>query len=140
VKPKKFEPFEHTADIGLVVYGLTLKTLFKNSASGMFSFLADLSSITPDKKVFIEVRGIDYESLLINFLNEMLFQFNTKKIIFSEFNIKQFKKYYLKAEISGCRLSELKTGPHYEIKAATYHNLKISRLKNSFETRILFDI
>jgi SHS2 domain-containing protein len=72
-KKIKFEVVEHTADIGIKVYGKNLQQLYENAAYGMFSLLLDLEKVRPDKKLKISVEGGDPESLLVNWLNELIY-------------------------------------------------------------------
>jgi len=84
---KKYEPFAHTADLGLRVWGKSLEELFTNAAEGMFSLITDIEKVMPKKRVAIEMEGLDEVSLLVNYLNELLFQFEAHGMLFSRFKI-----------------------------------------------------
>jgi len=139
-KQQKFKPLEHTADIGISVRGKTLEELFENASYGMFSILVEnLNEVLPLKKLNVSIQGIDKESLLINYLNELLYIYSTKKIVFSKFKIK-INKNKLKSIIFGEKFNSKKHIIYNEIKAATYHNLKIKQYNNMFSTQIIFDV
>lgn len=140
---KKFEIIDHTADIGIKVYGKTLKELFINSAFGMFSLLADLDEIKKEIKNKITVHGVDNESLLVNWLNELVYRLSSKQMIYSGFDIKEMKngkKYLLSAEICGQKINPGKQILPFEIKSATYSALKIKKIKKGYSATIIFDV
>lgn len=137
---RKFVVVEHTADIGLTAYGKTLNELFENSAYGMFSQITDIEKVKPKDKVEVQVEGYDKESLLVNWLNELIYFLTTKKMLFSQFKIKKIRDNSLSAEIRGQKIDCKKHLCHLEIKAATYHNLKISKTKEGYQTTIIFDV
>jgi len=148
---------EHTADIGIQVYGKTLEELFENSAYGMFSQITDIEKVNPEEKVEVQVEGYDKESLLVNWLNELLYLSTTKKMFFSQFKVKSIFAKDAKGElpqrtqkkgelpkllawIKGQKIDCKKHFCHLEIKAATYHNLKIEQNKEGYQTTIIFDV
>lgn len=143
---------EHTSDIGISVIADTLKELFEKSAYGMFSLLVDkMKEVFCKKKLKIKVDGIDPESLLVNWLNELLYVYNTKKMLFSKFKLniysdknrrdKNKEILKLSAEIFGEKIIPQKHNICIEIKSATYHNLKIQRLvSGKYQTQIIFDV
>lgn len=150
---RRFVIIEHTADIGVTVYGKTLEELFENSAYGMFSQMTDIEKVNPEDKVEVQVEGYDKESLLVNWLNELLYLPTTKRMLFSQFKIKNLnvvedlglpsknkEQMSLTAEIRGEKINPKKHSLHLEIKAATYHNLKITKTKKGYQTTIIFDV
>src|SRR5689334_2592001 len=84
---KPYEVFEHTADIGLRVYGETLPALFRNAAMGMESLLVPLEQVQQVTHREITVTGHDHLSLLIAWLNELIFLFDTEYLLFREIEI-----------------------------------------------------
>ena len=137
---RRFVIIEHTADIGITVYGKSLEELFENSAYGMFSQMTDIKKVNPEDKVEVQVEGYDKESLLVNWLNELLYLSTTRKILFSEFKLRKIRNNSLSAEIRGEKINPKKHFLHLEIKAATYHNLKITKTKKGYQTTIIFDV
>ncbi|MBU2567467.1 MAG: archease [Elusimicrobia bacterium] len=142
----KFKIIEHTADIGLQVFGGTLAGLFENAATGMLSIMLDgVDGVRPKKTYRIKTEGVDYESLLINFLNELVYRFSADKFLFILFRVKRMGekagKYFMSAEASGEKIDPAKHKLNFEIKAATYHDIKIKRRKDgSYTTKIIFDV
>ncbi len=137
---KRFEIVDHTADIAMRAYGSTLKELFQNAALGMFNILADLEGIKSSTEIAVKVDAIDKEELLIAWLEELLYNFYTKNIIFSEFNITELTDTDLAAKVKGRFIGENKNRLKSEIKAATRHELKIDKNGDKYETQIVFDV
>lgn len=137
---KPFEIVDHTADIRIKAYGKSLKELFENAAFGMFNILADLEGITTSTELGIKVEAIDKEELLIEWLDELLFNFYTKHIIFCDFNIAELTDKNLTAKVKGRFIGENKNRLKTEIKAATRHGLEITNKKDTYEVQIVFDV
>ena len=126
---RRFEVIDHTADVGIIAYGRDLEEAFANSAYGMFSLIADLDGVQEKVSRKVDIESIDQEALLVDWLNELLYLFDVKHIIFKRFEITALSQNRLQARIYGEKVDksrhQLKTG----IKAATYHMLKIEKNK-----------
>ncbi len=137
---KKYEIIDHTADIGIKVYGKNLRELFQNAAYGMFDIAADLEGIKPSTSINIRVEAQDHEELLLNWLDELIYNFYTKGIIFSEFNIRSLESNYIDADVKGKHIGDNKSRLKTEIKAVTYHELKIEETPDGYTARVIFDV
>ena len=137
---KPFEILDHTADISIKAYGKDLKELFRNTAFGMFSILADLEGITNSTEMEIKVEAPDTEELLVEWLDELLYNFYTKTLIFSKFDITELTDKKLTAKVKGRFVWENKNRLKTEIKAATRHDLHIEKKEDRYEVRIVFDV
>ncbi|MCM8832580.1 MAG: archease [Candidatus Omnitrophica bacterium] len=139
---KKFEFINHTADIGIRVYGKTLEELFINSAFGMYNVICEkFKKILPKQKYKNTITSFDNESLIISSLNDLLYQTFVNKILFCNFEVKNFQSDHLITFVCyGEEYNKNKHGHLIELKSVTFHNIKIK--KNSyglFETTIIFD-
>ncbi len=136
---KRFEILDHTADTGIIAYGDDLKAAFENAALGMFSLVTDLNSIENNQTRKVNINSSDCESLLVSWLNELIYLFDVENIIFSKFDIILLEKDTLSAIVYGEKVDlsrhEIKTG----IKAATYHMLEVKE-KDKCRVQVLFDI
>lgn len=137
---KPFEMMNHTADISIKAYGKSLKELFENAALGMFNILADLEGITTSTELEIKVEAPDKQELLVEWLDELLYDFYTKHIIFCEFNITELTDKNLTAKVKGRFIGENKNRLKTEIKAATRHDLRIKKKEDTYEVQIVFDV
>lgn len=141
---QKFKILEHTADIALEVYGKNLKELFANAAEGMF-FCMGISkkdwkrlSLISQKTKKIKIKSLDKESLLVDFLNELLYLLFTNNKIYSEIKIDKLTDKELEARTR--EISSREIDLKIEIKAATFHNLEIKKENKNWRTVIIFDI
>ncbi|MFH1283851.1 MAG: archease [bacterium] len=136
-----FTPIEHTADVGLEVWGKTLEELFGAAACGMFSFFTSLEDIKPSKSKNVVVKSNDLEELLVDWLNELNYLFETEKFVFNTFKITIDKsKFTLKAKCTGEKIDLSKREVMTEIKAATFSDLQIKRQNNLYKTTVIFDV
>lgn len=137
---KRYEQFPHTADIGVRVFGMDLKELFENAAFAMFDIIADLENISEGAGETIELDAHDDEELLVLWLDELLYRFCTKQIIYYRFDIEYLAAGRLRAKVygrpTGANRNRLKT----EIKAATYSDLAIKKSDDGYEVEIIFDV
>ena len=137
---KRYEQFSHTADIGVRVFGKTLKELFENAAFAMFDILADLEGLKGEITQDFELTAPNHEELLISWLEELLYNFYTKSIIFYKFEVKELSGDFLRAKAFGRLVSKNRNRLKTEIKAATYYNLKIIKKDDYYEVAIIFDV
>jgi SHS2 domain-containing protein len=130
-----FSEVEHTADWSIRVNGVTLPELFVNAATGMYSLVTDLS-FAPTVERKIEVKGMDAEALLVNWLNELLYYTEMHGDVFCRFHIESFESAHLLAVAKAGRGIELKK----QIKAVTFHNLQIASDDDGYHVTIVFDV
>lgn len=140
---KNYELIEHTADIGIKVSGKDLKELFKNVALAMFDIIAERRPENrvqrPETQILtIKQKADNLEELFVNWLNELLSLSATKEKIFCDFKFKSLDEHNLEAEAIGCDVKDYKINT--EIKAATYHELKIEKTKSGWQAQIIFDV
>jgi SHS2 domain-containing protein len=125
----RFELIDHTADAGIIAYGSDLKEAFANSAYGMFSLIADLDAVKEKVSHKVDVRSTDQEALLVDWLNELLYLFDVKHIIFKRFEITALSRNRLQATVYGEKVDTPRHQLKTAVKAATYHMLKIEKNK-----------
>jgi SHS2 domain-containing protein len=132
---KQFEEVDHTADIAVHVWGRDLAELFANAAYGMAHLLADVD-IVPTVKETIELQAEDVESLLVDWLSELLFLGERDNVVFTAIDKLQVTPNRLHADIQGGPIQER----HRHIKAVTFSELHIIQKNTGYETVIVFDV
>jgi len=137
---KRYEQFPHTADIGVRVFGKDLKELFENAAFAMFDIIADLEGMTGKTTETFKVEAADDESLLVAWLDELLYIFYTKQLIFYKFTIDELEGGKLRASAIGRPIAANRNRLKTEIKAATYSDLKINKIADGYSVEIIFDV
>jgi len=139
--PKKdFEIIDHTGDVAVIVYGDDLKQLFSNAASALFSLVADPESIRQQLQRDVKITSEDKDSLLVEWLNELIYLFDAEHMLFSRFDIERLTDISLKASCYGENVDPQRHRIRLGVKAATYHMLKIDKDSNGYKVQIIFDI
>lgn len=135
----RFELLEHTADIGLVAYGADLREAFAAAAEGLFSVMADLSTVHPVQCYEIRVEADDLESLLVAWLNELLYLFDTENVLLRAFSLHKISPNHLLAEACGERYDPARHRLNLGVKAATYHSVSVNR-NDEVTVRVILDV
>ncbi len=137
---KPYEVFEHTADIGLHAYGRDLHELFVHAAEGMGSLMVSPEQVRIQVTREISVEGHDAVSLLINWLNELIFLFDTEYLILRRFEIDDFTGTRLHAIVQGEPYDARQHDLSSAIKATTWHEAAVEALDEGYRATIIFDI
>jgi len=137
---KRFEVTDHTADIGLTAYGKDLADLMANAAYGMLTLIVEPETVNSMVTGKIELEERDEVTLLVGWLNTLLYELDVNRLLFREFDLIISGETRLSAVCRGERLDLAKHRLKREVKAATYHNLDITRENGIYSARIIFDI
>jgi SHS2 domain-containing protein len=154
------ETFEHTADIGIRVRTHSLPALFEEAAVAMFSAITpNLAEVRPVKEVEfrLSAEGTDY--LLLDWLRELLFVFETQRLTFSHFTVRlpaprpggtqigeplpgepQLAAAVLEATALGEAFDPDRHGEGNEVKAVTYHELAVRPEGDGWLAEFILDI
>jgi SHS2 domain-containing protein len=137
---KNYEFFEHTADIGIRVKAEDLKTLFENAALAMFEIISEKNKTAAGstEKINLKQKADNLDELFINWLNELLSLSSAKELIFSGFQIKKIGENNLEAVLTGTSIKNYKINT--EIKAATYHQLKLEKVLSGWQAEVILDV
>ncbi|HEY4481838.1 MAG TPA: archease [Candidatus Brocadiaceae bacterium] len=136
----KYTIIDHTADIGIDVFGDTLQDLFSNAGFALFDIITDLSTVECKGKHRRKSGGGDKEQRLVKGVSELLFLHDVKNLLFKNFCVNQLSDYQLNADVSGEVFDEKRHIIKTEVKAVTYHNLSIIQKDQQWKTRIIFDL
>lgn len=137
-KLKKFRYLPHTADIQFQAFGSTKAEVFENSALAMFNAMSH-SKVKEKLKRKIAVKGKDNESLLYNFLEELLFLFDSQYFFLSKIKNIRIEKNMLVAEVIGDKAG--KYDIRTNVKAITYNEMIVKKLKPGlYVTQVVLDV
>lgn len=137
---KAFEITDHTADVGIIAYGANIKQLFSNAALALFSLITEVGSVNEELRRHVEIVSEDKDSLLVEWLNELIYLFDAEHVLFRRFHIETLTNNQLKATCYGEDFDPLKHKIKTGVKAATYHMLKINKDDHGYEVQIIFDV
>jgi SHS2 domain-containing protein len=125
-----WEHFPHEADIGVRGIGNSKEEAFEQAAIAMFAVITDPTTISAFEWVEIACVAPDDELLLVDWLNSLIYEMATRKLLFGRFEV-HIKEHVLVAKVWGEPINTVKHQPAVEIKGATYTALRVARENNS---------
>jgi SHS2 domain-containing protein len=138
----RFETFDHTADLGLRVFGNELIDVFQTAAKGLFSVIvANCDEVRATESESIILEGESTEDLLVAWLNELIFLSETRHRLYSDFQVA--------LDDSACRLSGTISGEpidhsrhvlDHEVKAVTRHGVLLKHEPHGWIAEVILDI
>jgi len=139
---ERFEILDISGDAGIRAFGNDVPELFINAARGMYSLMTDLKDVQKKRSLGISAKGSSLEGLLVSFLNELIFQFDTYGFIGKTITITGMDtdNCSVIASLSGEEFDPERHQGKLLIKAATYHRLKVQNRGALWEAEIIFDI
>jgi SHS2 domain-containing protein len=135
-----YETFDHTADLGLRVIAPDLDTLFAEAGLALFAAVVeDPSSVRPEEMREIHIDGEDREYLLFDWLKTLLYQFEAEQILYARFEVK-VSPTGLEARAWGEPLDRARHELSHEVKAITYHALRVEPTADGWLAEVIVDI
>jgi len=133
----RYEEIDHTADVGIRAHGRTVDELFANAAEGMFSLIAELSTVKPVGEVEVRLEAEDLPTLLLRWLSELLYVHETQRLLFSSSEVHVVGT-SLEGRVRGEAIDKKRHELKLAIKAVTRHGLTVDLEKGIAE--VIFDI
>ena len=141
---KKYEYLEHTADVKFLAYGKTLEEVFENAALAMFNVIIDTEKVSGETAREVFLKSPDLESLLVDWLSELLYLFEVDEIVFRKFQVEEIREeegeYSINARASGEKYYPESHPFETEIKAVTYNQLEIEKTADGWKAQVVVDI
>jgi SHS2 domain-containing protein len=137
-----FAVFDHTADVGIRVTAASVEELFAEAGRAVTSLIVENpDAIELRERVAIEIAAEDVEALFVDWLRELIFRFETEHLLLRELSITIAEdQRRLRAECRGERADWTRHLPDNELKAVTYHELRVARTASGWEAQVIFDI
>jgi SHS2 domain-containing protein len=135
-----YELVEHSADIGVRAWGLTAEEVFEQAALALFSLVCDPLDVGELESVDVELEAESMDLLLAAWLNELLYVFEARKLVLSQFDLLELGDHVLRARVSG---EPLDTSRHIVcggVKAATATELSLEQRDGGWEGFVLLDL
>jgi SHS2 domain-containing protein len=130
VQDARWEHFPHQADIGIRGIGLSKEAAFEQAGLAMTAVITNLDSVAPSQAVPITCEAPDDELLLVDWLNALVYEMATQKMLFSRFTV-CFNNHSLHATAWGEPIEVARHQPAVEVKGATYTELSVKRDEHS---------
>jgi SHS2 domain-containing protein len=135
-----YKVIDHTADVGIEVEAASPEDAFVGCGLAMFDLMVGLESVGGDVTVPVRVEGDGPAELLVAWLNELLYFYAVKRVVFSGFAEVELGEQSFRAVGCGELFNPSKHRGEMEIKAATYHNASLAHVGDRWIARVIFDI
>ncbi|MBI4537254.1 MAG: archease [candidate division NC10 bacterium] len=135
-----FELFAVTADQGIRAWGQTLPELFRQAARGLFSLIVEAGTVENREWVPVSATAGDRETLLVAWLNELLYLYETRALVMGEWRIRRLEDTALEAEAGGEAVDAARHALLGHVKAVTYHGLALYPTERGWEARVVVDV
>ena len=135
-----YELVDHTADIGVRLWGPTAEEVFEQAALALFSLVCDPLDVGELEAVEVALEAESMDLLLAAWLNELLSVFEARKLVLSQFDLLELGDHVLRARVSG---EPLDTSRHIVcggVKAATLQELSLEHLDDGWRGFVLLDV
>ena len=137
---EKIKYIEHPSDVGFEVYGDTLEELYANAAIAMYSLMTDIDEIEADVERAIELKAEDFQSLMFDWLDELIFLFDSESLVMKKFDIVVNETDF--SICGNCKGGKFDPSKHVSgiiIKAVTYNMMQINR-NEVWSARVVLDV
>lgn len=135
-----FEILEHTADIGFRTWGATPAKLFENAAMALQSIAVEMEAADEVIPYPIAATGEDYESLMVNWLNEVLYYLDGERVVMGRVEVDRIAPDQVKALGWGEMRDSERHPPNVIVKGVTYHQLSVKQEEGRWSARVFLDI
>jgi SHS2 domain-containing protein len=138
-----FVYLEHTADAEFIAYGRTIEEAFVNAARATFNLMVDENKVRHVAVKDIELEGDMLDTLLYDWVSELLYLFEVEKLLFGKFEVSITNEdglFKLKGKVYGEEIDQARHEVSLHIKAVTFHDLRVEKVNNTYEAQILLDI
>jgi len=137
---KPFEILDHTADVAVRASGADLPALFENAARGMLGLMYSSEGIGASEEEVAIVRGADAADLLVTWLHELLYRFDARGRVYADVSVETVEQWRLRARLRGEAFDPARHEALAEIKAVTYHGVRVEQEGGRWVAEVLFDI
>lgn len=135
-----FEIFAVTADKGIRAWGRDLAEVFVHAARGMWSLMIEPGTARKVRRLPVRVEATDRETLLVAWLNELLYLHEAEEFVAAECTITRLSETALEAEVWGETVDRARHRLVGHVKAATYHLLRVRPSGGGWEAQVVVDV
>jgi len=135
-----YEFFEHTADVGIRAHGATLEALFVCMVQGLIELIAEDSVLKPQQARSLQLSADEAESLLLTWMQEVLFWFSTERFLPVTFELDEVTQTSLRGTVRGDIFDPARHVQGREVKAITRHLLQVRQERDGWHGQVIVDI
>jgi SHS2 domain-containing protein len=131
---------DHTADLGIAVWGQSAAQVFERAAMALVDLLFIKAAVTPDRTEAIDVEGLDWSDLMVNWLREVLYLWVGRHRVVGCVHVDALSATRLRATVSSSIYNPGRHHCHHEIKAVTYHRIEVGPDDKGWRAQVIFDV
>jgi len=136
----RYKYIEHPSDVGFEAYGDTLEALFAHAAIALYSFMTDVEEIEEEEEREVAIKSEDLYSLMFDWLDEMLFLFESESLVMKNFDIDvNLSNFSIRGKCRGGKFDPSKHESGIIIKAVTYNMMEVQKNK-IWHARVVLDV
>ena len=131
----------HTSEVAFTAYGATVAEAFEHAGLAMFDIMAEIDGLEPDHETTFSCSAQDHESLLYDFLDQLIYLRDTEYMIYSDFDVTITETddgYRLDAAVSGTDMAAVET--ILDVKAVTYSDMRIQHDEGQYSITVTLDV
>ena len=138
----RYESFDHTADLGLRIYATDLEDLFRTAAEALFDVIViDRDQVEPLETEQFQLTADSTETLLVDWLNELIFHFETGHLVFGRFDVSVDPLgRTITARVHGEPMDPKRHGLNHEVKAVTHHGVQVVHDQVGCAAELILDL
>jgi SHS2 domain-containing protein len=137
---QRYRVFNHTADLGIHVFGKTASEVFQNGAYALFDLITDTELVRPSLERSVLATGKSWDELWVNYLRECLYLFNGEGLLLRDYAILTIDEEQVTVRMRGEAFDPLRHRIKKEIKAVTYHEATLRETPQGWTGRVIFDV
>jgi SHS2 domain-containing protein len=135
-----YEYIDHTADLGFKARGATLDDMFVNAAQALFRVIVSPESVLAKEERFVDVRASALDSLLISWLNELIYLFDVERLLLCHFKMNTMSDRHVESVVQGECVDLLRHTIKTGVKAVTYHQVYVEKRHGLWESQVFLDL
>jgi len=137
---KRYRLLDHTADIGIEIVENTLDELFDSAAFALFDIQVQTQNVEPIQELSVTATSDDLVGLMIAWLSELLFHFESSRIVFTQFDIRELSETHVRAACRGEPYNRERHGSRALVKGITYHQAVVKQVEGGWFAHLIFDV
>jgi SHS2 domain-containing protein len=137
---KRYRILNRSSDLLIRVFGNTQIELFANSGFALFDLMTDIEKVQVGDRLTLEVEGVDRDDLMVNWMRELLYLYQGSGYLLKEFNVREAKDSYVRAEVSGEKFDPDRHEIQREIRSVAYDQSRMEKTGDQWTAQVLFEI
>lgn len=122
------------------VFGTDIKSLFTNAGLALFDLIAGMNYRHAPMTYRVSAKGEDWPDLMVAWLRELLYLWTGKELLVQSIDIDAVLPYAVSADVCCTRFDPNRHDIKHEIKAVTYHQIRVDQTTGGWESTIIFDV